>query len=260
MASSSPPLDPPLAEYFWIAGIDSISYGEHLAQDQKPLRASFTEQLLEAIEAEDEATENSLTVPGMNGSRMSNGSTFLGTNGTSPPSSSRSSMALSSSPDRTSTLSFLDVLEETPRNSMLQRHDSTSSNSTITENNHSAFNGNAPPPRRPGLLDFDFDKALLKFAAERDSFLEDLSFSAGTVLPKKPLMHPKAQKVIADDQPSGVSSENTLLQKTNSLRRRISLRDLTSMRRAPSVVNRACTCTKCRPTEREPDPGIGHLC
>ncbi|KAI5784595.1 AEX-3 domain-containing protein [Geopyxis carbonaria] len=225
---STGPLDPPLADYFWIAGIDSISYGEHLAQDSKPNRRSFTEQLLEAIEAEEEAQESSLQLPGTNGSnlRLSNGSSF---NGSSSPSDRLSGISALSNIDdnRESTFSSQPSSRSaTPSN--LMRNSSTSSNSTITEANAATMAPTLPPVRKMG--DQDFDKALLKFAAERDSFLDDLSFSAGTILPNKPLMHPRAQKVV---------TEEPKLDKTNSLRRRISLRDLTSMRRSPSMVNRA---------------------
>jgi hypothetical protein len=111
----------------------------------------------------------------------------------------------------------------------LVRNSSNSSNSTITEATTPSLN---LTPNGQAKRDFDFDKALLKFAAERDSFLEDLSFSAGTVVHNRPLIHPRAQQVLNAEPPK--------LEKTNSLRRRISLRDLTSMRRSPSVVNRAC--------------------
>jgi len=210
MSSSTGNLDPPLADYFWIAGIDSISYGEHLARGGvESTRKSFTDQLLVAIEAEEEAHGSSLLVPSTNGSsRRSNGSS-----------------------DRLSGGSILQPFSpssEPPQPAGLVRNSSNSSNSTITEANRGSNNNGRPVTVR---RDFDFDKALLKFAAERDSFLEDLSFSAGTVVPSKPLMHPRAQKVV---------NEEPKLEKQNSLRRRISLRDLTSMRRSPSNVNRAC--------------------
>ena len=211
--------DPPLADYFWIAGIDSISYGEHLAQDSKPTRRSFTEQLLEAIEAEEEVQETLLHAPAV-GSRNGNKSSI--TLNCAPSVENRGAYSNSSSP---STEGGGIGFSASPGN--LMRNGSNSSNSTITNSNP----GQDRVTTFKGLTDQDFDHALLKFAAERDSFLDELSFSAGTVVPHKPLMHPRAQKVVSED--SG-------LQKTGSLRRRISLRDLSSMRRATSVVNRAC--------------------
>lgn len=212
---NNPGLDPPLADYFWIAGIDSISYGEHLAQDSKPARRSFTEQLLEAIEAEEEVQENLLSP--RNGTFL-NGMPSLDSNVSIDPLASN--VENSDSGDTPSRAA-------TPSN--LIRNSSNSSSSTITNNNN-VGNPEGKPRRFKGMNDDDFDNALLKFAAERDSFLDDLSFSAGTIMPHKPVMHPRAQRVV---------SEDLALQKAPSLRRRISLRDLTSMRRAPSV-NRAC--------------------
>ncbi|KAL7269540.1 hypothetical protein RUND412_007798, partial [Rhizina undulata] len=227
--------DPPLADYFWIAGIDSISYGEHLAQDSKPIRRSFAEQLLEAIEAEEEVQEKeNLLDPSARNSALA---------GFDSPTNFANGVSFSSSPSSNGTAGYSSDGGSTPTSETtvsgnLMRNGSNSSNTTIT---HNSSNGNlevpnpnpnpAPtPPPHPRIPDFDFDKALLKFAAERENFLEDLSFSAGTVVPNKPVTHPRAQKVVTEDMD---------LQKTNSLRRRISLRDLTSMRRAPSVINRA---------------------
>ena len=187
-------LDPPLADYFWIAGIDSVSYGEHLSQDPKPMRKSFTEQLLVAIEAEEESSHSgheSLLVPGGGGS-------------TSPR---RSNGSLLSSSSRMSTASTIDEGSPPSPRTPLMRNGSNSSNSTITENSISGSGDSTikyPPPRK----DFDFDKALLKFAAERDSFLEDLSFSAGTVVPSKPLVHPRATIVVNEDPPRPLEKTN----------------------------------------------------
>jgi hypothetical protein len=231
-------LDPPLADYFWIAGIDSVSYGEHLASENKAPRKSFTEQLLVAIETDEEGLgiSPSLLVPtatngggggggGGGSSRPSNGSSNGSASPTGRLSRTPSGETVSAASTSTST-----SRSSTPALPGLMRNSSNSSNSTITEATTPSLN---LTPNGQAKRDFDFDKALLKFAAERDSFLEDLSFSAGTVVPNRPLMHPRAQQVFN-------SAEPAKLEKTNSLRRRISLRDLTSMRRSPSVVNRAC--------------------
>lgn len=269
MASST--LDPPLADYFWIAGIDSKSYAEHLARGgQESIRKSFTDQLLVAIEAEEDAhgsgaggggggagpSSSSLAVPNANTNGSSASSSSAASAAASISASSRRSNGAADRFSGHSESAFsLYSSESSPnsststiRTSGLVRHSSNSSNSTITEANsgltgRSSSNSNTAAAAaaaiaggaRPltGRRDFDFDKALLKFAAERDSFLEDLSFSAGTVVPSKPLVHPRAHKVVADEPK---------LEKQNSLRRRISLRDLTSMRRSPSAVNRACKC------------------
>lgn len=226
--NNPPGLDPPLADYFWIAGIDSISYGEHLAQDLKPARRSFTEQLLEAIEAEEEVQENLLSPRNGTFSNLmplpdNNFSTNFSSDLLGPNVENVESVGNAENGDCGDATSQA----TTPGN--LIRNSSNSSSSTITNNNN-VGNPEGKVRRFKGMNDDDFDNALLKFAAERDSFLDDLSFSAGTIMPHKPVMHPRAQRVV---------SEDLALQKAPSLRRRISLRDLTSMRRAPSV-NRAC--------------------
>ena len=86
------------------------------------------------------------------------------------------------------------------------------------------------------LGDFDFDKALRKFASERESFLADLSLSAGTV-PKQPKPRPKTQRIVSDDA-------SNLKSAVGSMRRRISFREMSSMKRQPSVARqgRYCAC------------------
>ena len=86
-----------------------------------------------------------------------------------------------------------------------------------------------------GLNDVDFDKALRKFASERDSFLSDLTLSAGAVVPNRPRPRPKTQKITNEDA-AGLKTG------VGSIRRRISFRDMNSMKRQSSV-NRNCKFT-----------------
>ena len=79
-----------------------------------------------------------------------------------------------------------------------------------------------------GLSDVDFERALRKFASERDSFLSDLSLSAGAVVPNRPKSRPKTQRITNEDT-AGLKSG------AGSVRRRISFRDMSSMKRQPSV-------------------------
>ncbi len=69
------------------------------------------------------------------------------------------------------------------------------------------------------LNDVDFEKALRKFASERDSFLSDLTLSAGAVVPNRPKPRPKTQKIVSEDA-AGLKSG------VGSIRRRISFRDI----------------------------------
>ena len=79
-----------------------------------------------------------------------------------------------------------------------------------------------------GLNDLDFENALKKFASQRDSFLSDLTLSAGAVLPNRPKPRPKTQKITNEDT-AGLKSG------VGSIRRRISFRDMNSMKRQSSV-------------------------
>ncbi len=79
-----------------------------------------------------------------------------------------------------------------------------------------------------GLSDHDFEHALKKFASQRDSFLSDLTLSAGAVLPNRPKPRPKTQKIFNEDAAG-------LKPGIGSIRRRISFRDMNSMKRQSSV-------------------------
>lgn len=78
------------------------------------------------------------------------------------------------------------------------------------------------------LNDTDFENALKKFASQRDSFLSDLTLSAGAVVPNRPKARPKTQKIVNEDA-VGLKSG------VGSIRRRISFRDMNSMKRQSSV-------------------------
>ncbi|KAF2765716.1 DENN-domain-containing protein [Teratosphaeria nubilosa] len=85
-----------------------------------------------------------------------------------------------------------------------------------------------------GLSDDAFEEALKKFATERESFMEDLSFSAGTVTsptPKK-TTRPKTVRITQDESTmngAGIRSS------VGSLRRRLST--MNSMKRQPSQMS-----------------------
>lgn len=95
-----------------------------------------------------------------------------------------------------------------------------------------AVNGNGTGA--PGLSDDAFEEALKKFASERDSFLEDISFSAGTITTptlKKP--RPKTVRITQDENTMGGAG---LKGGVGSLRRRLST--MNSMKRQPSGMSR----------------------
>jgi hypothetical protein len=91
--------------------------------------------------------------------------------------------------------------------------------------------GPSPGPRSSALMnEADFDKALNQFAADRDSFFLDLTFSAGAVTqPPRPKPRPKTQRIVVED------SQPSMSRGIGSIRRHMSFREMNSMRKQPSV-------------------------
>lgn len=98
----------------------------------------------------------------------------------------------------------------------------TNSNRSSTTIKGTQINGTAGA----SFTDDEFDKALRKFASERDTFLTDLEMTAGAVV--KPKVRPKTQKIVGEE-PTNLKSA------VGSIRRRISFRDIGSMKRQPSM-------------------------
>lgn len=99
-----------------------------------------------------------------------------------------------------------------------------------TDSNRSSTTIKGPQVNGNGRLlsDTDFENALKKFASQRDSFLSDLTLSAGAVVPNRPKARPKTQKIV-NEEATGLKSG------VGSIRRRISFRDMNSMKRQSSV-------------------------
>ena len=97
----------------------------------------------------------------------------------------------------------------------------TASNRSSATIRPSHTNGNKP------LEDVDFENALRKFATERESFLLDLNLSAG-VVQRQSKPRSRTQKIVNEEQSS-------LRSGLGSVRRRISFRELSSVKRQPSL-------------------------
>lgn len=206
MASSSTPL----ADYFWIAGVESISYND-------PTQPNVQNAPVESTIAEDGEPEDAFS------------------NGGQPRMPARHSRQ--NSANRLSRISLTDrfsihTLDENDGGTMSNR-----SSATIRPVNPPPTNGvmGLPPSESGGLMgDFDFDKALVKFAAERENFLEDLSFSAGAKLQARPpMVNPRAERIRAEESDSGRLSPLRSIK--GSIRRKMSFRDMNSMRKQPSI-------------------------
>lgn len=89
-----------------------------------------------------------------------------------------------------------------------------------------------------GLTDEDFEQALRKFASERDNFLDEIHVSAGTVLPQTKTIRNKPRTVRIQKSEDLGSSAGGLRNGVGSLRRRLST--MNSLKRQPSNT-RQCT-------------------
>lgn len=206
----------PLADYFWIAGIDSLSFGDpkpastSTTRDKSPNRVPISPPIETTIE---EDSEIELTDPIL---------------GSAPRPRARHS--------RNNSWQRLSRLSNDARNSIHSVELIGNSNS-----NRSSVTIRAAPAastygtkNEDGIAEFDFDKALSKFASERDSFLEDLSFSAGTVLQSRPPMTSRAER-IKHDEPEVNGRKSPFGKVGGSIRRKISFRDMNSMKRQTTI-------------------------
>ncbi len=229
----------PLADYFWIAGIENIAYDDAFAPpalnganttsqqlQQQPQPVDDT--IAEDGEGEDADTSSARSPPAnVRHSRHSSGNRF-----------SKLSLTL------TGDGRFLDDLDgstQSNRSSATIRP-APSPNGTTTFNVGSALNPEAAAFLQKdmgSLSDFDFDKALFKFAAERENFLDDLSFSAGAKLQSRPpMVNPRTERLKAEDgELTGRKSPLRSIRGSikGSIRRKISFRDMNSVRKQPAT-------------------------
>ncbi|PKS09686.1 hypothetical protein jhhlp_004306 [Lomentospora prolificans] len=202
----------PLADYFWIAGVESISYND------SPLPTPQVDSTI----AEDELEEVSEVNEPLNGNSRA-------TARHSRQSSTNNRLSKLSGDARFS----VNTLEEVDGNTRSNR-----SSATIRPtNNGQLASATTPSSEGPTMSDFDFDKALFKFAAEREHFLEDLSFTAGAKIQSRPpMVNPRAERIKADEN-DGLGRRSPLRSIKGSIkgsiRRKMSFRDMNSSRKQP---------------------------
>jgi hypothetical protein len=215
-ASAMDSTSAPLADYFWIAGIDSLSLGDPKSasssntRDKTPNGVPVSPPIETTIE---EGSEIELTDPIL---------------GSAPRPRARHS--------RNNSWQRLSRLSNDARNSIHSVELIGNSNS-----NRSSATIRAGPPASTnstknveGLAEFDFDRALSKFANERESFLEDLGFSAGTVLQSRPPMTNRAERLKHDESETN-GRKSPFGKVGGSIRRKISFRDMNSMKRQTTI-------------------------
>ncbi|KAJ5610260.1 hypothetical protein N7510_006979 [Penicillium lagena] len=207
----------PLADYFWIAGVDGaevLDTFKRLGEDYRMNGAASPGPALADVIQEDAEEEHKPT----EASSRPTSTLFVGNE-------------RGGSNNRLSTLS----------------RDSEQSNGTSSNRSSVTVKGASPSPRGPSMFleDFDFDQALLKFASERDTFLTDLSLSAGAITPNsRPRSRVRTQKIV--DEAPAPGSNNLLRSGIGSVRRHMSFRDMNSMKRQPSVARQASVRTSRR--------------
>jgi hypothetical protein len=210
------PSSAPLADYFWIAGVDSLSYGQYFKLNP------------DTGEKEVNGGASGLPVD----STIDENSALDTSDIRSPPTSRHSHVPAHP----------WEASDASPRLSgyMAESRFSVQSGTTEPASNRSSATIRPLQSQNhtAGLSDFDFDRALRKFTVERDSFLDELSFSAGAVpAAKVNNIHSKATRFTHDENVPGNSARAA----SSSVRRHFSLRDLNSMRRQPSVVARTAS-------------------
>lgn len=204
----------PLADYFWIAGVD----GKEIEDTYWKLRNDYL--------------SNRDSTPGPAFSDTIEEDAELEEDGHSKPSEAVG--AADTKNAKRNSYNRLSRLSNDARMSIR----SVDSKVSGTNSNRSSMTIRAVAPSteisesNTGSGDFDFDKALIKFAFERENFLNDLSLSAGAITQNKPKPRPKMQKIVSDDKPV---STNPLRSGIGSVRRHMSFRDMNSMKRQPSV-------------------------
>lgn len=205
----------PLADYFWIAGIDSVSYSDPVFGPSNPRDAGINGAGPPSPAVDTTIEEGSEgegpTQPPMGTPRA-----------TARHSRNNSWNRLSkTSNDLRSSIQALDDLE-------------------TTKSNRSSITIKGPSTNGGSVADFNFDEALFKFANERENFLDDLSFSAGAPVQKPPPMtnHRTERIRIEEGENTSPGKRSPLRSVGGSIRRRISFRDMNSMKRQPSSVQR----------------------
>lgn len=212
------PQSAPLADFFWIAGVDATELLEQFVKLGEDYRAAHPASIPSPVtDTIQEDADAEACVDHINESLARLSSTSSNCN---------SAVRLSRSENPRDSIHTITVGEtESNRSSITVKGPNEN-----RETQNSSYNG--------FLSEADFDKALFKFAAERESFLADLTLSTTTPPTAKPKPKPKTQRIIAEDV--NQNNNNMLRSGIGSVRRHMSFRDMNSMKRQPSVV-RHCT-------------------
>ena len=220
----------PLADYFWIAGLDSQQLIDAFSRQrwsQDPVDPNGLGLIIKE-EAADENDESSILQ------------------------SPRDSTAQS----RPNSYQRLSKLSDEARDTLQSRDGATDPRS----NRSSLTVRAAPPPANhrlsSAMSELDFDKAMTRFATNRDDFYLDLTFTPIDTKPARSTSRPQTQRIVAQDESSSLTNRNF-----GSIRRHLSFKDMSSAKRQPSIARQTSTRTSRRMSSYNsviPSPEIFH--
>jgi hypothetical protein len=230
----------PLADYFWIAGIDSLSYSDPISWSQNTTNLPVNPPS-PSFDATIEEGESEGDTPTTSPTGKENRTPRAQARHSRQNSWNRLSKLTNDSRNSVGALEELENTTRSNRSSITIKGVPASNGTIVTNGTNGSSNGGGS-----GLLgDFDFDSALLKFAHEREHFLDDLSFAAGAPPPQRPNAFPAARSStakIAESTNGFATKRNQLKSVGGSIRRRISFRDMNSMKRQPTTTQAKRTC------------------
>lgn len=235
----------PLADYFWIAGIDSLSYGEVYPGSGAKEKGANGENKPPAVDTTiEEGSEVDSTSPTLAGSPAKHSAQHSRNN---------SWNRLSRVHDGKSSVL---ALEDLDLNRDLSKGTASARSSVTIKavpssngNTNGNCNVNGTIPEITSLSDFDFDRALSKFSNARESFLDDLAIQSGIVTqhsrpPMTARIDSRAEKLRHDENGEALNSKLAPLKSplrtvSGSIRRKLSYTNMNSVRRQPSTVGRS---------------------
>ena len=217
----------PLADYFWIAGVDS----QQLLDAYRP-RARWSYEEPNALENGNEHPADETIEEDVDAEEDEPRPLH--------------SPAFKPSHGRKDSYQRLSQLSNDAHDTIL----SLDSGSNVRSNRSSAATIRAVPSPAPRLAtpsrmsalitDADFDQAMQKFTTDRDSFFLDLNFNTATTSRRKPnKSRPQTQRIVGEELASPSVPNRAL----GSVRRHLSFKEMSSVRRQPSMARRISTRT-----------------
>ncbi|KAJ9614267.1 hypothetical protein H2200_002403 [Cladophialophora chaetospira] len=215
----------PLADYFWIAGLDS-------------------QQLVDAF-SQQRWSHNTVNTNGSNGLDSIIQEEVTAEN---DESSILQSPRASVSHSRRDSYQRLSQLSDEARGTIRSIDSATNSRSNRSSMTLRATGPTAVPHdarMSTAISEVDFDKAMKKFATNRDEFYLDLNFNQPDTVKPKPTRSTnsrhKTQKIVGQDEGPALPSRNF-----GSIRRHLSFKDMSSTKRQLSMARRTSTRTSRR--------------